>query len=119
MIEVFLCPECEGANRVEFAPGETERPVNCIFCRRTEWEPVAPPPMPFDSPDIAREFLVIHKGPAKRAALKVEVEALDDKAVMRWADELSWNRHLRGPMKAKQVGCTFDVLRGTGTKEIA
>jgi hypothetical protein len=36
-LEVFLCPECKGENRVGWAPGESKRTIPCVHCRRTVW----------------------------------------------------------------------------------
>lgn len=101
-IEVFKCPECGGDNRVNLAPG-AERDVDCIHCRRTEWE--------LDAPPTQRQIDEVERMGKKLAAMPSSEEkaALQEK-YDRAAVELS--RLHRGPRSPVQVGCRFHVKAG-------
>lgn len=101
-IEVFKCPQCGGENRVDMSH-VAARDVDCIHCRRTEWDLIDPPE---EAEVLAVEALgmrlnAMGEGEAKAALLK-EYE--------RRAIDLS--RKHRGLRTPRQVGCRFHVKVG-------
>ena len=101
-IEIFKCPECGGDNRVNLAPG-AERDVDCIHCRRTEWE--------LDAPPTQEQINEVERIGKKLAAMPAseEKDALQSN-YERGAQALA--RLHRGPRSPVQVGCRFHVKAG-------